>query len=257
MPSTPASERTIMRPLKRLLSLFGRRLGVITHVETSEPAIALTFDDGPDPEWTPRILDLLERHGARATFFMVGAMAERYPDLVDRVTSAGHAIGNHSWNHPSFPAISGSERARQIMRCEAVVAAHSQNLFRPPFGDLDWRSHFQLLMKGYRVIGWNVSTADWERCDPARIVADLQRRLKPGSIVLLHDRLFAYSSSDERSRESTIAVVDDLLRRHQFRFVTVPELLTLGRPQRRLWSKRSESGWLRSLESVSDLGFRY
>jgi len=246
-----------MRPLKRLLSLFGRRLGVITHVETSEPVVALTFDDGPSPDWTPRLLDVLERHGARATFFLVGAMVERYPDLVKRLTSAGHAIGNHSWNHPSFPAVGNSERARQIERCENAIASHSEGLFRPPFGDLDWRSYLQLLAKGFTVVGWSVSSSDWEPRDAASIIASVQMQLKPGSIVLLHDQLFAYSSTDERSREATLAAVDGLLSCAQFRFVTVPELLTFGRPQRRFWFKRSESDWLRGLQSVAELGFRY
>src|SRR6478735_7834989 len=101
--------RKIGRMSRRLLVPIERRFGVITHVDTTEAVVALTFDDGPHPQWTPRLLDLLDRHGAKATFFMVGEMAMRHPDLVDRVISAGHAIGNHSWNHPSFPAVTSSQ----------------------------------------------------------------------------------------------------------------------------------------------------
>ncbi len=249
--------RKIGRVSRRLLAPIERRFGVVTHVDTAEPVVALTFDDGPHRQWTPRLLDLLDRHQAKATFFMVGEMAIRHPDLVDRVISAGHSIGNHSWNHPSFPAVSFSQRTTQITRCEQALRAGSEKLFRPPFGDLDWISLAQLLMKGYRVIGWNVSSADWERRDDTSIVDLVNRQLKPGSIVLMHDHLFAYSTSDEWSREPMLLALDQLLSRAPFRFVTVPELLTLGRARGRYWRKHSDGHWLRSLQSFSDLGFKY
>jgi peptidoglycan/xylan/chitin deacetylase (PgdA/CDA1 family) len=234
-----------------------RRIGVITHVQTTVPAVALTFDDGPHPEWTPRVLEVLARHGARATFFMVGEMAARSPELVDRVAAAGHAIGNHSWNHPSFTAVSHAERTRQIERCERAIARHSRRLFRPPFGDLDWRSWLLLVRKRYRVIAWNVSASDWEPRDAEWIRETVAGQMQPGSIVLMHDQLFAFSASDRCSREDMLAALDALLVNAPFRFVTVPELLELGRPQGRFWRKTSELGWLRQLSSYGDLGFDY
>ncbi len=249
--------RKISRILKRLLGPIERRFGVITHVDTEVPAVALTFDDGPHPQWTPRLLDLLARHHAKATFFMVGEMAARYPDLVSRVAAAGHAIGNHSWSHPSFPAIPSSERSGQVARCASVIPVSHRKLFRPPFGDLDWKAYPPLIAKGYAVIAWSVSSSDWRRGDASEIVDAVECQLKPGSIVLMHDHLFAYSTADETSREAMLLAVEHLLAQPRFGFVTVPELLLLGRPQRRFWLKETEGDWLRGLDSYRDLGFRY
>src|SRR5262245_56809812 len=88
--------------VKGLISWSALPLGSIVRVATHEPAIALTFDDGPHPEETPRVLEILERHGARGTFFMVGKSARRYPEVVARAAEGGHALANHSWDHPSF-----------------------------------------------------------------------------------------------------------------------------------------------------------
>src|SRR4051794_38727678 len=100
----PLSPRAMR--VKRLIDATYRVLaGAITSVETEQPLVALTFDDGPDPLSTPSVLRLLERHNARATFFMVGAAAYRHPDLVRQVAQAGHVIANHSWDHSSFTAL--------------------------------------------------------------------------------------------------------------------------------------------------------
>ena len=83
---------------------------------------ALTFDDGPTPEYTPRVLDILERHGAKGTFFMIGSNAAAYPEIVRRVAEAGHAIANHTWDHPAFPSIPDRERRRQVLRCAEAIS---------------------------------------------------------------------------------------------------------------------------------------
>jgi len=117
----------------KVLAVAERHLmGIITHVETQEEVAALTFDDGPHPEYTPRLLEILERLQARATFFMVGEAAQRHREIVRRVADAGHAIGNHSWDHPSFPQITGRERREQIRPCERAIAPYGERIFRPP-----------------------------------------------------------------------------------------------------------------------------
>ena len=88
--------------------------GTITHVKTNHHVVALTFDDGPDPRYTSRLLEILKRHEAKATFFMIGKNAQRYPHIVKQVFQAQHAIGNHSWDHPSFPLITERQRRAEI-----------------------------------------------------------------------------------------------------------------------------------------------
>jgi peptidoglycan/xylan/chitin deacetylase (PgdA/CDA1 family) len=96
-------------------------LETISSVATTEPIAALTFDDGPHPRHTPKLLEILKRYNAKATFFMVGKVASRYPELVKAVADAGHVIGNHSWDHPSFPSLTRSERLSQVLRCAAAL----------------------------------------------------------------------------------------------------------------------------------------
>src|SRR4051812_35940455 len=117
-PLSPRAER-----VKRFVdAAYQRAVGAITSAETTQPLVALTFDDRPDPRSTPLVLDLLERHDARATFFMVGAAAYRHPDLVRRIAEAGHTVANHSWDHTSFTTISGRQRRTQIRATQRVLA---------------------------------------------------------------------------------------------------------------------------------------
>ena len=91
------------RTCKLLKKAVGKKFGTITHVDTREGVIALTFDDGPHPAFTPKLLDILKGHGSKATFFMVGRVAQDHPELVRRVADDGHVIANHSWDHKSMP----------------------------------------------------------------------------------------------------------------------------------------------------------
>ncbi len=251
-------QRVVSRSKRVGQNLAAQYLGAVTRVRTDQRVAALTFDDGPHPEWTPQLLALLERHRAKATFFVVGEMALRHPDLIERIAQAGHALGNHSWNHPSFPQISTEEQISQITRCERLISSHSNRLFRPPFGDTNWSMLAMLRQRGYRVICWDGAGVDWERHDRDWILPMLQRQLRPGSILLLHDQLFAYSSTDESSRTETFAALDQFLQQaREYSFVTVPELLQRGEPQKVLWLKQSDPNWLKGLTSFADLGFKY
>src|SRR5262247_3415195 len=169
--------RYSVRILRKLFLLATQTvLGTTTHVNTLDPVVALTFDDGPDPVYTPRLLDILEIHGAHATFFMTGEAAQRHPELVKRVAQGGHAIGNHSWNHPSFPLISGRERREQIRACAKATAPYGKRLFRPPYGEQNIASRFAPLLLGYQVIMFDVSTDDWCGADAVSIADQLERQ---------------------------------------------------------------------------------
>ena len=123
--------------------------GTITHVITEEPVVALTFDDGPHPVYTPQLLRILEKCRAYATLFMVGQAASEYPDLVRQVAKAGHAIGNHTWSHLALPSIKRKDRWKQLRACKRALAPYGNRFFRPPYGEQSPGSHFDAFCLGY------------------------------------------------------------------------------------------------------------
>lgn len=251
--AVPPSMRRALRRTQRAASYLPRQLlGTITSVKTDEPVIALTFDDGPHPVQTPQFLEILEAHGARGTFFLLGQSAERYPELVKRIAAGGHAIGNHSWDHRSFPALEGRERRRQIRACAAVLAPiTSARIFRPPYGNQTMLSRLDPLWLGWDVVTWNICGNDWRGEAAEEIAERIISALRPGSIVLLHDRLFQYEDARYTSREATLGAVRKVLEAGagRYRFVTVPELLQYGRPQREFWVQPGQADYLAGLKS--------
>jgi peptidoglycan/xylan/chitin deacetylase (PgdA/CDA1 family) len=241
------------RKLRRFLTIVSRT-GTVTRVMTDQPYVALTFDDGPNPAYTPQLLEILARHNARATFFMVGETAEKYPQLVAEVAAGGHAIANHSWDHPSFPTISGRERRRQLRRCATALAPHGQPLFRPPYGHQDLGSRLDALWLGYDVIAWTALCGDWRDKGADEIVKKLEGKLRPGNILLLHDGLFSAAEPGYLDRTPTLQAVERLLAAHtDYRFVTVPELLQSGQAVREPWYKLGDRQWLGSLKTEERL----
>lgn len=234
---------------RRLIEISAATTGVTTRVATRQAVAALTFDDGPDPDWTPRLLELLERHGARGTFFMVGKSAARRPELVARVAAGGHAIGNHTWDHPSLPTLRGRYRRWQIRRCEEALAPHGGGLFRPPYGHLTPAAQLDARRLGYRVVTWSAVAEDWLDDPAERLVERVERRLAPGSIVLFHDCLYTTVEERYRDRAPTLRAVEMLLERWAGRlsFVTVPQLLAAGRPRKWHDYHRPDLAWLRRL----------
>jgi peptidoglycan/xylan/chitin deacetylase (PgdA/CDA1 family) len=223
--------------VRGLLSLTAAPLGTLARVATREPVVALTFDDGPDPAWTPQVLARLEAHGARGTFFMLGVRAEAHPELVARALAGGHAVANHSWDHPSFPRLTALARDWELSRCQAALAAagdaaSAARLFRPPFGEQSVRSLRAARRAGYTVVTWDVVAEDWRDDPPDLLQARVMRRLRRGSIVVFHDSLYLADEERYRDRTPLLQALDRLLGElaGTLRFVTVPELLRLGRP---------------------------
>lgn len=173
--------RYSVRILHRLFNAAALRvMGTITHVSTQDAVAALTFDDGPYSEFTPRLLNILERHQARATFFVVGEAAQRHPEIVWQVAQAGHVIGNHTWDHPSFPLISGRERRAQLRACEQAIAPYGQRIFRPPYGHQSVASRLDALWLGYQVVNWNLHAYDWLDHDADWMADRLVNQNQPG-----------------------------------------------------------------------------
>ncbi|WP_269856694.1 polysaccharide deacetylase family protein [Streptomyces sp. RPT161] len=161
------------------------------HVDAGPKTIAITFDDGPDPRYTPFILDELRRHHVTATFCMIGEHAARHPDLVARVVDEGHALANHTWSHPNLRHLRPAQIRDQIEKAaDAIESASRGNrpgLFRAPFGTftpavLSACSEYDL-----RPLAWSVDPRDWSRPGSARIAATVLDRTRTGAIIINHD----------------------------------------------------------------------
>ncbi len=157
---------------------------VVTHFETPRRDVWLTIDDGPDAIHTPRVLELLARFEARATFFIIGKTAAALPEEVARIRAAGHEIANHTFSHPSasFWAYLPAPISREIDR-HPVPAGY----FRAPAGLKNFFVHPALARRGMRLIGWTVRGLDTVSNDPEAVAARIRRGLRPGAIVLLHE----------------------------------------------------------------------
>jgi peptidoglycan/xylan/chitin deacetylase (PgdA/CDA1 family) len=167
---------------------------VRTHFETSRPEIWLTIDDGPDNEDTPRILDLLDRHGARATFFLIGERAERFPQLVSEILRRGHEVGHHTQTHPSATFWCAAP-TRLRGELDAGLAALGRagavpKWFRAPVGIKNLFLGEELQRRNLTCVGWSVRSLDSVSRDPVRVAARVIRAVRPGSIVLMHEGAF-------------------------------------------------------------------
>lgn len=194
----------------------------------SNNAIALTFDDGPDPDSTPQLLEMLRRHGARATFFVLGRQAELYPRVLREIIDAGSEVANHSYGHPSFSALPPAQRLSEIRGCERAVGNICKRYFRPPYGHARRLTPLLASMLGYTTVGWSAEARDWEVADPAAIARALEEAATPGSIVLLHDRLENAKDTRAFDRKGMLAGLDLFLGRFAltYSFQTISEMST-------------------------------
>ena len=216
-------------------------IGSVTHVRTDETMAALTFDDGPDPIWTPRVLEVLERHGAQATFFMLGQRAAAHPELVAAVDSAGHCVANHGWSHRAVTRLSARERRREIRATHESLGPRAARMFRPPWGRMNVRARRDLSLLQFQPVLWNVDVGDWGSDDSAAMMAALRERIRPGCIVLLHDSIWDAGSRFTDRTPMLEALDKALARESEMRFVTLPELFSSGAPYRSLWFHDDEA----------------
>jgi peptidoglycan/xylan/chitin deacetylase (PgdA/CDA1 family) len=195
--------------------------------------VALTFDDGPHPAFTPQILDILKRYGVRATFFLIGARAERYPDLARRIVAEGHEIGDHTYSHPAdLPRKDWDAICREIVKgADAIerVTGVRPKLFRPPRGYLNYRVHTAAQLCGFTVVLWTVSADHHDAPTPEAMAQRVFKLVHPGAIVLMHDGRIPTRWKDVKA----LPLILDGLRRQGYRFVTVSELLSLSHPTMR------------------------
>ena len=163
-----------------------------THKKTTKKVIALTFDDGPHPEFTPKVLALLKQYDAKATFFCIGKHIEKHPELLKAIADAGHAIGNHSYTHSNTIGFKNKrEWIAEIERTDAIIkqiTAGKTKLFRPPFGVTTPHLSSALKTTNHVCVGWNIRTFDTFFKSPKIISKRIIKRITPGAIILLHDK---------------------------------------------------------------------
>ncbi len=174
----------IEQPTKFLRWIYPHALW---RINPKERAVYLTFDDGPIPEATPFILDVLDRFGAKATFFMVGDNAHKYPHLLEEVRRRGHRIGNHTYNHiggfrwKTWHYLANAKKANEIFHTD---------LFRPPHGWMTRVQYKVLRHCGYRIVMWDVVTRDYSnRLTAEEVLENVKTYTRPGSIITFHDSL--------------------------------------------------------------------
>jgi peptidoglycan-N-acetylglucosamine deacetylase len=207
----------------RTLQVFGE---LYHRVETPERVVALTFDDGPSPANTPAVLELLARHQAKATFFMVGQNIERHRELAARVLAEGHQLGSHSYSHSRLIFVSPSFVEEEIARTDALlreVGVGGEILFRAPFGKKLFVLPWVLSRQGRKHITFDVVPDDHATQDAGLLTERVLQATRPGSIILLHDGWGAKPGMIE----ATGRILEGL-KAQGYRFVTVSELLALG-----------------------------
>lgn len=196
-------------------------------VHVDAPYIAMTFDDGPSEKLTPELLDLLAKHRIRATFFVIGRNVAEYPEIMRRAAREGHEVANHSWSHPAFGKM-GDDRVRSELQKadDAIRAATGKRptLMRPPYGSITARQKKWINADfGYRTILWDVDPLDWKRPGPAIITSRILKETRDGSIVLAHD----IHPGTVKAMPETFAQLEA----KGFKFVTVSELIAMGKPR--------------------------
>lgn len=194
-------------------------------LKTSRKIVSLTFDDGPDRLNTVRVLEVLKKYGVKATFFCIGEKAEAHPELVKRIVEEGHGIGNHSWAHKvGFPLLRREGMCRELHRTRQLlekITGQDIPFFRPPFGVTNPIVAAAVRRLELKAIGWSIRSLDTRGEKTERVLARIRKQLKPGAVILLHDRLPRADELLERLLQ--------LLRAEEYQVVRVDEMIDAGK----------------------------
>jgi peptidoglycan-N-acetylglucosamine deacetylase len=190
--------------------------------------LALTYDDGPNDPYTWRAMEVLERHGAKATFFLIGQYVQQKPEIARALVAAGHVIGSHTFSHPNLILEQVTELRRQLVQTrQAILDATGveTKIFRPPFGGRRPATLRTVKAFGLQTVMWNVSGHDWNAKSADEIVARIERQIRGGDVILLHDGSHVRMGAN---RARSVEATDRILTRYLgegFEFVTIPEMM--------------------------------
>jgi peptidoglycan-N-acetylglucosamine deacetylase len=208
-----------------LVSLFPK---LITRQGNSKiTSLALTFDDGPDLKYTPKILDVLKKYHVKATFFVVGTQIQKYPATFRRLIREGHEVGSHSFQHLKFPELSAEQINYQLNHNNEIIRQYGGNplkLFRPPYGALDPASIEIIGKLGYKIVLWTIDSLDWRGLKEPQVLSNVIPKLSRGDIVLQHCAADS-KLEDLRGSNEALPEIIETAKSHGYRFVTISQLL--------------------------------
>ncbi|MES2515060.1 MAG: polysaccharide deacetylase family protein [Bacteroidota bacterium] len=177
--------KLLVRPPQLLRSFYKDS---VWRMNKTEPVIYLTFDDGPIPELTPWVLDVLKEYGVKATFFCVGDNIVKHPEIFERILREGHQVGNHTFNHIKGWKVTKGLYLDNVEKCQSLTKT---NLFRPPYGRIK-KSQYQALTHKYRIVFWDVLSYDYDKfTTPKKCLDNGIRHTRNGSIIVFHDNVKA------------------------------------------------------------------
>ncbi len=197
-------------------------------LEPGARQLALTFDDGPNDPYTAQMMEVLDRHQVKATFFLIGRFVQQRPEIARALVAAGHAIGIHTWDHPNLIFASTAEVRKQLLDTKQAIfdaTGVDTKLFRPPFGGRRPASLRVARACGLQTVMWNVTCYDWKAPSADEIVKHAERQIHGGNVILLHDGEYHRIGVD---RSRSVEASDRILTRHKaegYEFVTVPEMM--------------------------------
>jgi peptidoglycan/xylan/chitin deacetylase (PgdA/CDA1 family) len=190
--------------------------------------VALTYDDGPNDPYTLRLLEVLAKHGAHATFFLIGSYVRQRPEIARELVKAGHVVGNHTFAHPLLALKSGTEIRKELSQCHAALSdavGQFSNLFRPPYGGRRPAVLRIARELGLETIMWNVTGYDWSGPPAAVIEKKVAKQMRGGDVILLHDGGHRQMGAD---RSQTVIATDRLLARFKldgYELATISQMM--------------------------------
>ena len=196
--------------------LGGARI-VPPQVSAPKKVIYLTFDDGPSKPWTQQILSVLARYHAHATFFVVGQEARAHPELIKAIVAGGHALGNHTYDHPWLGRMNRGQVSGELGRTQKVLGALAASCMRPPFGSTNRSTRNEAAQMGMKLVMWDIDPRDWSRPGAAHIASVILAHAAPGAMVLMHD-----GGANRAQTVAALQTVLSQLSRRGYHFETVP-----------------------------------